>query len=305
MIEMTNACDLACRHCPFHGEGVEKLRPIGHMPERMWRAAVDEVAGWNSEVTLQPWGMGEPLLHPQLWDLVSEAKRHQQLRVGFYSNGNQWQEADVDAAVESRLDWICLSIDGRRRDVFEHYRVGADMDRVLGTLARLARARAAAGTERPQIRVNMVAYPELRDHGDEFVESLRELADSVMVSRFRQVGSRRFLDLDLPRTPCYQLDTMLAVASDGRVVQCCEDQQGQAPVGQFPAQSLSEIWTGPALTRLREAHRAGRFDDCPLCGDCDAWAGALELTVDGRDTRIRHRAAGSVYEFREARTLRP
>ena len=31
MIEMTNACDLACRHCPFHGEGVEKLRPIGQM----------------------------------------------------------------------------------------------------------------------------------------------------------------------------------------------------------------------------------------------------------------------------------
>lgn len=297
MLELTNACDLKCRHCPFHGDGVDKKRPIGNMPEDVWQAAIAEIATWEQDVVLQPWGMGEPMLAPRLWDVVAAAKRNPRVEVGFYSNGNQWTANDVDAALASGLDWVTFSIDGIRPEVFTHYRVGADLPRVLATLRALAAARDLASRSKPAIRVNMVQYPELADHADEFVAAMRSVAETVMISRFRRVGDRRFSPIELPRIPCYQLDTMLAMAWDGRVVQCCEDQQGEAAVGWFPRQSMREIWNAAPLANLRAAHRAGRYDASPLCADCDAWTGVYERERTEAGVRIRERTATTVYEF--------
>jgi len=297
MLELTNACDLKCRHCPFHGEGVVKQRPVGHMPESLWRAALAEVGGWDADIVLQPWGMGEPLLAPQLWEVVALAKTHARLTVGFYTNGNQWHPTDIEAALSTGLDWVTFSIDGVRREVFEHYRVGAKLDHVLAALKALVAARNRRHARRPSVRINMVQYPELANHADEFLATFRGLADSVMISRFRMVGDRRFSPVPLSRIPCYQLDTLMAVAWDGRIVQCCEDQQGEAPVGWFPAQTLAEIWHGPRLTQLRAAHRAGRYDASPLCSDCDSWTGVYEHELQSGDTRRRERTAGTVFEF--------
>lgn len=296
MFELTNGCDLKCRHCPFHGDGVQQSRPIGTMPEALWRAALDELASWGVRIVFQPWGMGEPLLAPQLWQVVAEAKRHPQLEVGFYTNGNQWQARDVEAAIRTGLDWVCFSIDGVRRDVFEHYRVGASLERVLGSLRALAAARREHGRG-PRIRINMVRYPELEGHTQEFLAALRQDADSIMVSRFRRVGVRRFSPVELPRIPCYQLDTLMAMTWQGEIVQCCEDQQGQSPVGRYPEQSLLEIWRGQRLTALREAHRRGDYDASPLCADCDAWTGVYEHEREVDGVRIREKTAGTVYEF--------
>jgi pyruvate-formate lyase-activating enzyme len=297
MMELTNACDLKCRHCPYHGDGVVKQRPVGTMSDAVWRRALAEVISWDTPVVLQPWGMGEPLLAPQLWDVVAAAKRSPRLEVGFYSNGNQWTPADVERAIDTGLDWVTFSIDGLRPDVFAHYRVGADLDRVLGTVRALADARRRTARDRPHLRVNMVQYPELADHGDEFVAAMRGLVDTVMISRFRRVGDRRFSPIELPRVPCYQLDVFLGLAWDGTVMQCCEDQQGESPVGRFPAQSLREIWHAEPLAALRAAHREGRWDASPLCKDCDAWTGVYEREHTAGGVRVRERTATTVHEF--------
>src|SRR5262249_35771559 len=99
-LELTNACDLRCKHCHFHGDGGAKLRQQRMMGEPMWRAAVEEIQAWRTPITLQPWGMGESLLHPQLWEVVELAKRSPDVQVGLYSNGMQWD----DAAIERALD---------------------------------------------------------------------------------------------------------------------------------------------------------------------------------------------------------
>ena len=294
ILEITNACDLRCRGCHFHAEGVQKERPVQLMPEELWRAAVAEAAGWGTPLHVQPWGMGEPLLHPQLWDVVAAAKRHAHVRVGFYSNGMQWRPQDIDSAFERDLDWVCISVDGLRRDVFEHYRVGADLDRVLATVRALSSHRRRGGG-RLRLQVNMVRYPELHDHEAEFVAHFRDLVDDVIVSTFRPLGSRRFSPVELPRVPCYQLDTLLPMGPDGRVAMCCEDPQGQHIVGWFPAQRLAEIWRGAAMSRLRRMHAERRWSELQPCSDCDGWSAAYERSSQRGDMVVHERTPGTTW----------
>lgn len=297
LLEVTNACDLACRHCHFHGEGVVKTRPVGSMATATWRAAVAEIAGWGCDVTIQPWGMGEPLLHPELWAVVRAAKAHPRIGVGFYSNGMQWTRADHDAAVDSGLDWVCFSVDGLDPEQFAAFRKGADLARVVDSIESLVATRERAGAKSPRVRINMVAYDGTTTPVATFVERWRGIADAVTVSRFREIGSRRFSPVELARVPCYQLDTILAVAWNGRVAMCCEDPQVSEPVGTFPGSSLAEIWNGERMRLLREAHRAGDFAVSRLCVDCDAWTG-----IYGRDGRapgmlVTERTAATIYEY--------
>jgi MoaA/NifB/PqqE/SkfB family radical SAM enzyme len=297
LLEVTNACDLACRHCHFHGEGVVKTREVGMMATSVWRAAIEEAASWGTELTLQPWGMGEPLLHPELWQLVAAAKLHPHLAVGFYSNGMQWDAAAIDRAITSRLDWVCFSVDGLDAEQFAKYRKNGDLARVTTAIESLVGTRNARGATHPRVRINMVAYEDATTTAEAFVARWRGLADSVNISRFRPIGSRRFSPIELPRVPCYQLDTILAVAWSGEVAMCCEDPQVSAPVGRFPDQTLASIWNGERLRELRAAHRSGNYAAARLCVDCDAWTG-----IYGRDGRapgllVEQRTAATIYTF--------
>lgn len=297
LLELTNACDLRCRHCHFHGEGVVRQRRTGHMEARVWRAALREIEDWDAEITVQPWGMGEPLLHPDLWAVVRTARSRPRTAVGFYSNGMQWSADDVAAAVDTGLDWVCISMDGLDREQFAHYRAGADLDRVVATVEALAAARARRGSRTPELRLNMVLYEDLRTGSEQFLERWRGVVDRVTLSRFRPVGSRRFSPVELARVPCYQLETILPVAWDGGVAICCEDPQAAHLVGRFPERSLAELWHGPRMQELRRAHRAGEYDQGPLCGDCDAWTG-----IYGRDGRapgaiVRETTAATIHDF--------
>lgn len=267
------------------------------MAAATWRAAIAEIGGWDSDVTIQPWGMGEPLLHPELWHVVRAAKAQPRISVGFYSNGMQWRSDDFDAAVASGLDWVCFSVDGLDPEQFAAFRKGADLARVVASIEKLVAARERAGAVSPRVRINMVQYDGMRTSVDEFVARWRGIADSVDVSRFRAVGSRRFSPIELRRVPCYQLDTILAVAWNGEVAMCCEDPQVAEPIGRFPDASLAELWNGERMRRLREAHRAGDFAVSRLCADCDAWTG-----IYGRDGRapgmiVTERTAATLYEY--------
>jgi len=300
LLELTNACDLACRHCHFHGDGVVKQRPVGKMPEAIWRPAIDEIHGWDSAVTVQPWGMGEPLLHEQLWNVVAAAKRHPKVEVGFYSNGMQWHADANDAAMEHALDWVCFSVDGLDAEQFAHYRQGGELDRVVRTIESLVGERERRGAKLPRVRINMVEYEDNKTPIATFVARWRGVVDQVNVSRFRAIGSRRFSPIELPRVPCYQLETILPVAWNGSVAMCCEDPQVSEPIGAFPAQSLSALWHGERLQRMRAAHREGRWDASPLCADCDAWTG-----IYGRDGRapgalVTEKTAATIYDFTDA-----
>ncbi len=187
-VEVTSACNLRCAMCLVrYRPPVNKL--AGAMPLAMFRQLLDDLPGLR-ELTLQ--GLGEPLLAPNLLEMIRYAKARG-IRVGFNSNATLLTARHSGELVDAGLDWLHVSLDGADASTFEAIREGASFDTVMRNLAGLVEAKRAAGTGAPRIRVVFVA---MRRNIAQLPELVR-LLGRVGVSELRvQNLSHTFSDTD-------------------------------------------------------------------------------------------------------------
>ncbi len=119
----------------------------------LFRRLVDGTPGL-ARLTLQ--GLGEPLLHPHLLEMVAEA-RARGIEVGFTSNAMLLTRARAERLVALGLDWLHVSVDGATPGTYRGIRSGGDLARVVGNLRGLVEAKRAAGSDQPWVRVTFVA----------------------------------------------------------------------------------------------------------------------------------------------------
>jgi radical SAM protein with 4Fe4S-binding SPASM domain len=275
VIELTNHCNIRCRMCNFHSPIVSQRRPKGFMELSLVERLLREISGAGRE---RPWvalhGAGESLLHKDFVTILRKASLLPNLNFGFLTNTMLLNAGMTEKILDTALSWIGFSIDGNDREKFEKYRCGADFEAVMkNAVGFIARARKS----RPDIRimVNMTMQDEMKNDVPEFVKFWIDKADEVSISPFRPVGSRdNELARTLPavsRTPCHFLSTMMVVYWNGDVGLCCEDWFNDGKMGNLKSEGIEEVWNGRRFAGCRALHEQGRFDEVPLCRDCNSW----------------------------------
>jgi radical SAM protein with 4Fe4S-binding SPASM domain len=135
-IEPGNLCNLRCPLCPT-GTG-EKGAAKGLMSLKLFRHIFDQLKGYLETVNLYNWG--EPLLNPELVDIIKYAKEASgRVRIVTSTNLNVKDEALLERLIDSGIDDIIVSCDGASRETYEKYRVGGDFDLVMKNIKFLAR----------------------------------------------------------------------------------------------------------------------------------------------------------------------
>jgi len=264
ILEPTNACNLRCRMCPIYGEGVNNHREVGFIKKAIWTNLIDELGSWPSRVDLDVHGAGEPLLHPHFLDILSYVKTKENISLGFLCNGTLFDHAKARAVIEIGVDWICFSVDGAEKDIFEYYRKGAVLEAVEDNIRYFLSLRK---NEKPHIRLNMVHHEEAAL--DLFIDKWAGIADSLSISIKRPARREYNSRLKLLK-PCPLLYQQLAVGWPGKTGLCCEDIWGDYITGEFPTQSLYEIWHGRYLEEARKLHEVFKPDKLHLCKTCNA-----------------------------------
>ena len=61
----------------------------------------------------------------------------------------------------------------------------------------------------------------------------------------------------------------MVVYWDGHVVLCCADMFSRSIVGDLKSNSITEIWNGPDLKKLRGQMVNRQRFEVPICQDCD------------------------------------
>jgi len=307
ILETTNHCNLRCRFCHFHGEGVKKRRPKGFLSRRLFFRILEELSSWRPphSITLCLHGAGEPLLHPELKDFLEAAVAVPHLRVGFMTNAMLLSEDWARFLVELPLAWIAFSVDGVRPETNDTFRRGARLQKIEKNISRLLAYKREKKSPLPEVSFNMVKYPGVSEEEVQaYVARWLPEAARVMVSRFRPIGSRRLLTpqerLCLSPRPCPLPFQQLVVGWDGQVGLCCEDPFLEIFLGDANNQRLLEIFSGPRLSRVRELISSLRLEALPLCRDCDVWAAEIPLKeeiieIGGKKVRVIYRPSGRLF----------
>lgn len=256
------------------------------MERKTWKVVMDELDSWPVPITLMTHGAGEPLLYPDLYDLLCRARQASRVSVGFMTNGMLLDQDWASILVDLQVDWLALSIDGVLPDSNDYFRVNADLRTIEENVLGLIEEKKRRQSDNPRLSFNMVEYPEIVPQGEKYVKKWLPHAEVVRISTFRPIGSRRLWDgaPPAPFRPCPLLNNQLVVSFDGRLALCCEDINLEAPLGNLGHGSLKLIYNNSSrLLEYRHAHQGGKIENLPLCRDCDIWGGDVLL----KQERIR------------------
>lgn len=268
-IEITNRCNLACDFC--HGT----KRPLGTMPPEDFRRIAEKLRGETSYLYLHV--LGEPLLHPQLKELLAIAWELG-FRVCLVTNGTLLHKRREELLAAKSLHKVSVSLhsfegNGGAGDLPAYLQQVWEVCLPLSERGVLCALRLWNEGTAPRLNGAVEAFLSQRIGRD--VESLprdargnRTLRPNLFLERAERFG---WPDLNAPESGanfCHGFTRQLAVLWDGTVTPCCLDSEGDIPLGNLLSQPLEEILQGERAAAMAAGFAARKPTEelCRRCG---------------------------------------
>lgn len=272
-IEVTNACNLACTMCPR----TKMTRPVGFMEMPLLKKILQEIQPYTELVYLH--GLGEPLMHPQLGEMIREVKAHG-IACGLSTNITYLDREKSRMLIESGLDYLILPMEGTTKEVYEKIRVNSNFDKVLRNIDTFFEVEKELGRQIYTV-IQMIAQDMNSHQVQELVSKWQghKMVNEVRVKPWQnlnqdEIGHTRYSGNNgngnaRPR-PCFYIWRQHDIFWDGSVSLCCMDTDKEFPdAGNFHEQSLEEIWNGEFFQGIRRKHVEGRAHEINLCRVCN------------------------------------
>ncbi len=222
-------------------------------------------------------GHGDPLRHPEFAEIVGLARQAGVFGIGVRTTLLDPPASAIDALFDGKVDLVEVEIDAHTPQTYATLHGIDGFQRVLATMLAIQERRRAQVSARP------ILLPSLRRCAANFAEIepfynhwIQQLGGAIIKAR-STFGGALAPDTLLPlaplkRAPCRRLDTRLSLNADGTAVSCDQDYLGGQPVGSWPAESLTEIWSGKRFADLRSQHQQADWEKSAICASCAQWA---------------------------------
>lgn len=289
-VEPANYCQLRCPACPVGMHENIRNRPT-NMSMELYVRILEQV--YRSAHTMQFYFQGEPLLHPQLPEMIARAHE-----LGLYTivstNAQALTKDLATALVLSGLNRVIVSIDGFSQASYEAYRVGGNLDKALKGLHYLHDARERYHSHMCieiqvlRLRTNEHEWKWIQEHyrelgGSRLVFKTAQLYDyqhghpllpsHERYSRYRQTKEgtyhlhRSWIRRSWLNNPCYRLWSGCVITTDGKVLPCCYDKSGYHSFGSLQRSSLTTIWHSEIAQTFRRQvlDKRTRIQICQEC----------------------------------------
>ena len=278
-LEITNVCNLNCSFCRGTARDKAFLAP------ETFRRYAAEARKFTEYLYLHV--MGEPLLHPELEDILDIAA-DLGFRICITTNGTLLPER-LGALLCRAENIYKVSISLHAFEANTAARVGCDFETYVRRCADAASALGEKGTIvalRLWNNDNPDAIVPARNRENEAVLSIlhERFPDEWMPNRRgSKIGAGVYLEwgdkFDWPTTDgsipdhgprahCFAMKDHIAILADGRVIPCCIDCDGVMSLGSLEDKTLEAILEDTPATAFLGALSAHKLD-YPLCRHCN------------------------------------
>ena len=283
VVDITEVCNLACRHCPHPAFKQSEHYARRYLDPALNAKMVDEVRDFGQGFTqyIRYTSNGEPLIHPHGYEMIDYAVQNSGVFVTITTNGTILDEKRTRRLLDSGVHMIDISIDAHTPKTYAQVRVNGDLEVTRGNVLRLLRwVRESGGTTK--VVVSFVEQPANQHETREFESYWREQGAAYVVIRRLHSSSGALADVARQmhsaaagetRYPCLYPWERITLNPMGSLSFCPTDWvHGSVISGSdYATTTIREVWCGEFLRRLREAHLANDFACHQFCGQCPDW----------------------------------
>jgi MoaA/NifB/PqqE/SkfB family radical SAM enzyme len=258
-VNLTELCNRKCVFCPRVDSASYPNQKL-HMSMSLVEKMAVELRGLNYQGTIVLSGFGEPMLHPELADLV--AVLGEDIRVEMVTNGDFLNAKRIKELVDAGLDYFVVSMyDGpHQKDLFNPMFAEAECNK-------------------EQFILRDRWYTEDEGYG----LKLTNRAGTV------SIGIQDEVDV---AHPCYYPAYSMTIDWNGDALLCVQDWHKKVKAGNLYAQTMMEVWTSPMMQKRRtELGRGNRISaPCNLC-NADGTLHGKNHVMAWEEIKVRKKAA--------------
>jgi radical SAM protein with 4Fe4S-binding SPASM domain len=232
---------------------------------------------------------GEPYLNPDFLNMVQYAAS-KKIYTATSTNAHYLTDDNAKKTVESGLDRLIISIDGTTQDVYQQYRVGGKLSKVLEGAANVIKWKKELKSKTPFIIFQFLVVR----HNEHQINDVERLAKEIGVdevrlktaqvydyendpnhliptitkySRYKVGDNGKMKFKGNNENHCWRLWHDPVITWDGAVVPCCFDKDAQHRLGNLKEQSFKEVWNNREYKQFRSKILQGR-KNIDICANC-------------------------------------
>lgn len=283
--EPTTSCNLRCPECP---SGLREFtRPTGMLQRDFFTETIDDIH--KQLLYLIFYFQGEPYLNPNFLEMVKYAS-DKGIYTATSTNAHYLTDEKARKTVESGLDRLIISIDGTTQDVYQQYRVGGKLDKVLEGARNIIKWKSELNSKKPFVFFQfLVVKPN-----EHQIEEVKKLAAEIGVdqvrfktaqvydyendpnqliptidkySRYKKNKSGQMEIKSGLNNYCWKLWHANVITWDGLVVPCCFDKDAMHRLGNLKTQSFKQVWHNENYKQFRSELMQSR-KNIDICANC-------------------------------------
>jgi len=283
--EPTTSCNLRCPECP---SGLRAFtRPTGMLHKDFFTETIDQLS--KELLYLVFYFQGEPYLNPEFLNMVQYAAS-KKIYTATSTNAHYLTDANAKRTVESGLDRLIISIDGTTQEVYQQYRVGGKLNKVLEGAANIVKWKKELKSKTPFVIFQFLVVR----HNEHQIADVQRLAKEIGVddvwlktaqvydyendpnqliptiaqySRYKKDKDGKMQFKGNNQNHCWRLWHDPVITWNGTVVPCCFDKDAQHQLGNLHQQSFKELWQNKAYKDFRSKVLQSR-QNIDICANC-------------------------------------
>ncbi|MDD1709788.1 MAG: radical SAM protein [Methanoregulaceae archaeon] len=289
-IEVTTKCNIKCPLCL---RTIDPARIIdADMSLDVFKTLINQLKGRTGSISLV--GLGEPLLNPEIFSMISFAKKNG-LEVSLIDNFTLIDREKSLALIDSELDFLYVSFDNVSKEDFEKRRTGASFENVVENIRLFIKTRNEIQTKQPVFlfkstisQNNFAEIPKLVKFAEDLGADGINFGKMMDEDESRMVTPPPLTEKDLPESkiaidPCELSESYVCDATrgcyvtfDGKVLPCglmaesvSRAHYPKLQLGDLQSDKLSDIWRSSRFKQLRKNIESGKYlPECATCGGC-------------------------------------
>lgn len=278
-IDVSSLCNFQCEFCAAHFSKEGKAQKYELMSYDLFVKIIDDLKDFPDKIKIIRLAhLGEPLLNPQLPDMIRYAKSAGVAeKIEIITNGSLLSKELNRKIIESGIDMIRISIEaldseGYKKIANANIDYGAFVNNIQDLYLNKKQAQV-------YIKIADVSVPssELQNR---FFEMFEKYCDVINIEHicpswvgfeskhFEQAKLTMYGEAIRRTEVCSQPFYYMLVSSNGIVTPCCADWKKQLAYGDVKRKSLKEIWDGKELRNFWEQMLEKRKKGIPVCREC-------------------------------------